>query len=256
MSNWHIKYTKRHLSRKLSFHRDKHYTYKKNYNILKVVVIFLVVLLIYFNWSFISTNLILAKEGFVKFYDNFLEGSFDEGMDVVENVDFDIPKKIEYVISSEPISDKTKAVELAIHKYTNIERVQMGTSELIWDDDLSDIAREHSLDMVERDFFDHKNPDGEDPTDRAIRNGFNRRKELGDGWYTEGIAENIGMMPTGNVEGHGYVSSNADSIGKAQVESWIGSWGHRENILNPQYSHLGVGVSYDGLYYIATQNFW
>ena len=68
--------------------------------------------------------------------------------------------------------------------------------------------------------------------------------------------ENIGKMPTGNVLGIGYVSDNADSIAKAQVESWMDSSGHRENILKPNYDRLGVGVGYDGTYYVSTQNFW
>ena len=58
------------------------------------------------------------------------------------------------------------------------------------------------------------------------------------------------------VGGMGYISNEVESIAKAQVKSWMDSPGHKANILNPQYSHLGVGVVYDGLYYVSTQNFW
>lgn len=149
-----------------------------------------------------------------------------------------------------------KEIEILIFKYTNIERRNHGLDELVWDEKLAKIAREHSEDMAENDFFSHVNLKGEGPTARARRHGYSVHKELGGGWYTEGIGENIGKMPTGNVEGVGYVSNDADSIAKAQVESWMDSSGHRQNILNPSYDRLGVGIAYDGNYYISTQNFW
>lgn len=63
-------------------------------------------------------------------------------------------------------------------------------------------------------------------------------------------------MPTGNIIGIGYVSHDPDSIATAQVQSWMSSPGHRANILNPQYDRIGVGVAYDGFYYLSTQNFY
>jgi len=62
-------------------------------------------------------------------------------------------------------------------------------------------------------------------------------------------------MPTGSVEGMGYVSNDADSIGNAHVKSWMDSPGHKENILDTGYDVIGVGCAYDGLYYTCTQNF-
>jgi len=147
-------------------------------------------------------------------------------------------------------------IEVAIFIYTNIERRNRGLKELIWDEKLSEIARAHSRDMVQNNFFSHINLKGEDPTARAKRYGYPLYKELGGGWYAEGIGENIGKMPTGDVLGVGYVSNDADSIAKAQVESWMSSPGHMRNIIEPYYDKLGVGVAYDGLYYISTQNFW
>lgn len=155
-----------------------------------------------------------------------------------------------------PESIDTSAVESAILSYTNVERSKVGLNSLVWDDRLAVIAREHSKDMAENNYFSHTNLRGENPTDRAIRNGYPIRKNLGGGWYSEGIGENIGKMPTGQVIGIGYVANDADSIARAQVDSWMESKGHRENILDSQYDRIGVGVAYDGLYYISTQTFW
>ncbi len=155
-----------------------------------------------------------------------------------------------------PTIPDVRDIELAILKYTNLERTKNGLKELVWDEKLSEIAREHSEDMALNQYYSHINLKGEDPTDRAERHGYDTRKELGDGTYQLGIGENIGGMPTGHVLEIGYVSNNADSIAKAQVKSWMNSIGHRENILDPYYDRIGVGVAYDGLYYISTQNFW
>ena len=87
-----------------------------------------------------------------------------------------------------------------------------------------------------------------------MKGGHPIQKDFGS-WYVIGIAENIGSMPTGSVLGFGYVSSDSESIAKAHVQSWMTSQGHRENILG-DYEVLGVGVAYDGVYYVATQNFF
>ncbi|MFA5141780.1 MAG: CAP domain-containing protein [Candidatus Woesearchaeota archaeon] len=155
----------------------------------------------------------------------------------------------------EECMEKERVIEKQILLYTNYERRTRGLSELRWNDQIATIARAHSTDMALNHFFSHINLNGEDPSSRAIKGGFYARKQLGGGWYTEGLAENIGKMPTGNVEGIGYVGWDPESIAKASVQMWMDSPGHRENILNPQYSDLGVGVAYDGEY-ISTQNFW
>ena len=149
-----------------------------------------------------------------------------------------------------------KEVELQIFNYTNHEREIRGLNKLRWDEELAKIARKHSQDMQDNDYFSHTNLNGDGPSERAEKYGYDTHKELGGGWYTDGIGENIGMMPTGNVAGHGYVSNNPVSIAYAEVQAWMNSPGHRENILDPEYDKIGVGVSYDGLYYTCTQDFW
>jgi len=177
--------------------------------------------------------------------------------ELVSKLGADISASLPSDIFSPPslTSNKTLEIELQILYYTNIQRKQYGLGTLIWDEKLAEVARDHSEDMANNSFFDHTNTRGEDPTDRALRHGYNVHKDLGGGWYSEGIAENIGKMPTGNVEGIGYVSSEASSIANAEVNSWMNSPGHRANILNAQYSVIGVGVAFDGHYYISTQNF-
>lgn len=76
------------------------------------------------------------------------------------------------------------------------------------------MGREHSLDMIARDYFSHSNPDGESPFDRMARHGVGFR----------GAAENIAL--------------GADAL--QSHLSWMDSTGHRGNILG-EFTHAGVG---------------
>ena len=158
--------------------------------------------------------------------------------------------------STPAAGDIPRAVEQAVLRLTNAERGGNGLAPLSWDEHLAEVARDHSTNMALHDFFSHTNLQGEGPTERAVRHGYPVRKELGGGWYAEGIGENLNMMPTGSVVSIGYVANDAESIARAQVGAWMGSPGHRGNILNGEYTRLGVGVAYDGQYYYSTQNFW
>jgi uncharacterized protein YkwD len=77
-------------------------------------------------------------------------------------------------------------------------------------------ARLHSLDMFERGFFDHVNPDGDDPGARIEAAGYD--------WSTYG--ENI-------AQGYG---SPAEV-----VDGWLDSDGHCRNMMAPDFTELGVG---------------
>jgi len=144
--------------------------------------------------------------------------------------------------------------EQVIFEETNKMRRQNGVPPLLLDTSLSDIAREHSQDMADQQFFSHTNLNGEDPTGRAERHGYPTTRTVGSTIWM-GIGENIGKMPTGNVEGMGYIASTPEAVGKAQVQSWMESPGHRENILNPNYVKIGIGTGFDGEYYFSTQDF-
>ncbi len=144
-------------------------------------------------------------------------------------------------------------IEMEVHRLVNEQRTSHGLSALSWDSKLSDIARSHSQDMLNNNFFDHTNLRGEDPTARADKVGYSCYKDYGS-YYTMGIAENIGGAPFGDVSGCGYVGSE-QSVAKCLVEGWMGSLGHRENILTASYDSEGIGVACDSSECLGTQNF-
>lgn len=73
--------------------------------------------------------------------------------------------------------------------------------------------------MACNDFVDHEGSDGSLPWDRARAQGYS---------YSA-IAENIFAG-----------SSSAQSI----FNGWMNSPGHRDNMLNPTYTEIGVGYQY------------
>lgn len=89
----------------------------------------------------------------------------------------------DYKASGNECVSKIEYMERLVHTLINQERARYGLLPLSFDDRIALIAREHSQDMATRSFFEHVNPDGEDPTDRANRNGYSCRKNYGS-YYT------------------------------------------------------------------------
>lgn len=79
-------------------------------------------------------------------------------------------------------------------------------------------ARLHSIDMEERGFFDHDNPDGESPFDRIDAAGY------------------AGGSPQGENIAQGYPTP------EAVMEGWMSSDGHCSNIMEPGFKEIGVGL--------------
>ena len=100
-------------------------------------------------------------------------------------------------------------------------------------------------------YFEHKNPEGQDPTARAKQAGYTCHKELGGGYYTEGIAENIfqNYLYDSYTQSGIYTSydwNTPEEIAKSTVNGWMHSSGHRQNILTTTYDRQGIGVAVSG----------
>lgn len=115
---------------------------------------------------------------------------------------------------------------------------------LKWNPKMGALARNHSEDMVARNFFDHVNPSGQDVADRASKAGIS---------YAI-IGENISQIPTGNVVGCGGVYT-VEEIAQCAVDGWGDSPGHYANIMEKQFSETGVGVAQKDSAYYFTQVF-
>ncbi|WP_411148673.1 CAP domain-containing protein [Streptomyces sp. A30] len=119
--------------------------------------------------------------------------------------------------TSAPVTVSAETAAAAeVLKLVNDERAKVGCSAVAANSALADLAQDFSEDMAERGFFDHTDPDGQSPWDRAAKAGIT---DLG--------GENIAR-------------GQADAA--AVMEAWMNSPGHKANILNCDFKTLGVGV--------------
>lgn len=138
-------------------------------------------------------------------------------------------------------AEKNRQIEALLFQYTNTERAKNGLPALKSHSTLIALARNHSNDMAKNNFFGHTSSTGKDPWTRAADAGIVI------------AAENIAKMGLGNVSGIGLVSNTAESVAQAQFKVWMGSAGHRENILSSSVTELGIGTAFDGSFYLSTQ---
>jgi uncharacterized protein YkwD len=143
---------------------------------------------------------------------------------------------------------RVPALEKQIFERVNEERGKAKLPPLKLVDVLSDIARAHSNDMAEHGYMAHVNPAGLGPTERARAAGFTCQFQAGRRTY-RGIAENIfqnnlysGWRTVGSKTVYDWNSE--EKIAMTSVAGWMASPGHRANILNPNATRTGVGISF------------
>jgi uncharacterized protein YkwD len=120
-----------------------------------------------------------------------------------------------------PPPDTTWQTEMV--SAVNAERAKLGLNAVVACGTLNRAAQGYAETMSAARHFDHTGPDGSTMTSRTRAAGYNGRA----------LAENIAQ---------GYTSVTAVMAG------WMGSTGHRNNILNPNLTHIGVGK--------AAGNYW
>jgi uncharacterized protein YkwD len=112
--------------------------------------------------------------------------------------------------------------EQGMFNLVNQERVKRGIRELAWDSKIVPLARAHAQDMWERSYFSHVSPEGKDVGDRL--------EEARIDYQFAG--ENLALAPTLSMAQAGLMNSE----------------GHRANILEPEFSRVGIGVIDNGIY--------
>ena len=160
-----------------------------------------------------------------------------------------------------------REIERMVLELTNAERRRDGLEPLQHDPAITEIARQHSANMV-RQGFGHE-LDGKDPTDRALATGYDCRAYSPDGSYTYGLSENIFEYPRvmewkqwmGVTKVNEYRDDREMAV--ALVKDWMRSPSHRANILDSEARRIGVGLAvkeklehgYTTETVFATQNF-
>lgn len=105
-------------------------------------------------------------------------------------------------------------------KLVNQERAKVGCIPLSLESHLMSAAQSHTEDMAFRNYFSHTGSDGSSSAERATRAGY----------IWSYVGENIAAGYTTPV---------------TVMQGWMNSPGHRANILNCEYTHIGIGYFYE-----------
>jgi len=137
---------------------------------------------------------------------------------------------------------RTDQLEMQMWDLINRDRTDPSTVQetkgrakpLQWDGRLAEVARLHSEEMAREGFFGHEGADGSEPSNRVTRAGIQ--------WRSTG--ENIAKC-------RDVAEAEENFMDEPRFRA-----NHRGNILNSEYTHVGVGIARgpDGTLYI-TQEF-
>ena len=131
----------------------------------------------------------------------------------------------------QPSSHLARGFEQQNFDLINAERAQRGLNTLTFDDDIATVARKHSKDMADNNYFDHTNKSNQSPFDRLKHDGIS----------FNGAGENIASGQQSSIYAH---------------QGLMNSLGHRKNILRKEFKNIGVGVDFnDGDQPYWTENY-
>lgn len=136
----------------------------------------------------------------------------------IKNPDLIYPGQI---LNISKLQDNITSFEKEVVRLVNEIRADAGLGELIYDWELSRVARYKSEDMRDNGYFSHTSPTYGSP--------FTMMKNFGIRYRS--AAENI---------------AKGQRTPAAVVNAWMNSSGHRANIMNKSFTHIGVGFADGG----------
>lgn len=168
----------------------------------------------------LASRLVESTQGFERNIKDIFGGA------VTETVNFLTvkPESNEFIqlrFKTRSVSDDAEA-EAGMLVSLNHERTSRGLPSLVADSALHDLATAHARDMFVRGYFSHYTPDGLSPFERMAFAGIT---------YTH-AGENLALAPNTALAMQGLMNSK----------------GHRDNILSPDFYHVGIGVIDGGIY--------
>ncbi len=126
-----------------------------------------------------------------------------------------------------PSTSNVAAVKKATLCLLNAERTSRGLPRLSSNRQLDNAANGFSASMVRQGFFDHVSPSGS-TLDSRVRGGTSYLRGRVTSWSLgENIAWGAGRLATP----------------KQIMRSWMNSPGHRRNILDRRFRHVGIGIA-------------
>ncbi len=137
-------------------------------------------------------------------------------------------------------SELSRAVEGLIFDGSNRARAEKKRPPLESEEILVKAARDHSQDMLKRNYLSHFSPEKKSVVDRVKKYQPKLRRSVGENLHT--ITSSQGLV-------------DPKAIAGQMMDDWMHSSSHRKNILSKDYAFLGVGCASDGQSIFCTQVF-
>ncbi len=112
----------------------------------------------------------------------------------------------------------TNVSPAALLETTNIQRSSISATKLTINERLSNAAQKKAEDMVTRNYWSHKTPEGSDPWSFIVEEDYTYKK----------AGENLA-----------YGFDNSDAV----ITGWMNSKSHRENLLDKDFTEVGFGTA-------------
>lgn len=139
-------------------------------------------------------------------------------------------------IATDPIPGPVAEMEAMMLEFVNDERRERGVRALQPDTVLAQAARYHSHDMNDRDYFDHVSPDGV---------GARQRIGTWHRWLVGQVGENLWLNRVR--------TRDTRALAKLAIDGWMKSPSHRDNLLQADFTHVGIGAAQSGDTWRITQ---
>lgn len=141
-------------------------------------------------------------------------------------------------VHAQPVPSDLESLRERSLELVNQARTERGLPPLDYTETLNEAADAHARDMLARDYYSHRSPEGENVRDRYLAAG-------GQQWRV--IRENIARCA-------GCPAPGLEAV-KELHEGWMNSPGHRKNILAEGLDGYGFGIAHDDGRRLAVQTF-
>jgi len=202
------------------------------------VILFILIILLIIAIGFINSENITNKKienlNDLNNLTSWIQTSVNK---ILESVNYDPIKELNERVNSIDI----RMLELKLFDKINQERIKYGLPPLKWNEELSEVAREHSIEMAENNYFAHEGLDCKKVDYRVSKKGI---------FYTI-VGENLIQISLINTYWYDPQTleitkreyKTLDELVEESVKSWMNSPGHRENILNKDFDETGIGIA-------------
>jgi uncharacterized protein YkwD len=202
------------------------------------IILFILIILLIIAIEFInSENITNKKIEILNDLNNLTSWIQTSVNKILESVNYDPIKELNEKVNSIDI----RMLELKLFERINQERIKYGLPPLKWNEELSEVARAHSIEMAENNYFAHEGLDCKKVDYRVSKKGI---------FYTI-VGENLLQISLINnylydpktLEIRKREYRTLDELVEESVKSWMDSPGHRKNILNKDFDETGIGIA-------------